>query len=198
MKTNPSKLIHVFLIPAVFAAATLSAYEPQIKLSGRKDVVLSTETRATVLKIGLFYLTQDGNEFAASIDDVSDPFTFEGKASTEVVSTNEDIVENQPEPTVVYDDAMVLDASAQSFAKKVRGSITRGEVSFLQLDGGTLLRPGTSFPVRIPEAGNQSFTLTITEITSSGYTLQIGENTRKLTFDNKPQSGSGSIEFTNP
>jgi hypothetical protein len=196
MKISFLNLLYSTLALAILQGS-LYAFEPQIKLTGRKDLVLSKETRETVLKVGLTYLTKETDEVASEIEELSDPFAFE--ASKVVVPVAENNTEEEPEPVAVnYDDATVLAASAASFAKRVRGSITRGETSFLQLEGGTLLKPGTSFPVRLPQAKEQTFMLTITEITSQGYTLKIGEATQTLTYGNSPQSGSNSVQFTNP
>jgi len=157
--------------------------------------VLGVETRQTVLEVGVKYLATEPEGYSSKIEDLSDPFSFEQEIVSTPVTQNNDDTEEAPEP-VVYDDASVLNASAASFAKKVRGSISRGAATFLQLEGGTLLRPGTSFPVRLPDVKGQTFEMTVTEISSDGYTLQIGEATRTLPFNDKPKSNS--IQLSNP
>ena len=48
MKINLSKL-SVFALVFVLLQGVIYAFEPQIKLAGRKDLVLSSESRETVL-----------------------------------------------------------------------------------------------------------------------------------------------------
>lgn len=195
------KLSHykLFFCPLVVALlhSSLSAFESQIKLAGRKDLVLSVESRQTVLEVGMTFIANKADEYASTIEELTDPFAFKTTALVQVGAGNT-AAEATPEPVINYADADVLAASAASFAQKVRGSISRGDSNFLQLEGGNLLKPGTSFPVRIPQAKHQTFMLTITEITSQGYTLQIGEATQQLRYDNKTQPTSDSIRFSNP
>lgn len=177
--------------------SSLHAFQPEIKLAGRKDLVLGIESRQTVLEVGVACLAAKSEDYLSEIEDLSDPFAFKDATPVvAVVKNNTDKKEPAEAEPVHYDDATVLNASAANFASKVRGSITRGDSNYLQLEGGTLLKPGTSFPVRLPQAKDQAFTLTITEITSEGYTLQIGEATKQLSFNNKSQSNS--IQFSNP
>lgn len=197
------KLLQLNPLPGILAfsllLSSLHAFEPQIKLTGRKDLVLSSESRQLVLKIGLAYLANEKGDYLARLEELSDPFSFKDATPVAPVVAKNTVPEEAPEPvTINYDDAAVLEASSASFSQQVRGSISRGDSRFLQLEGGVLLKPGTSFPVRLPQAKGQTFTLTITEITSSGYTLQMGEATKQLNFDQKSQSNSGSIKFTNP
>lgn len=180
--------------------SSLSAFEPEIKLAGRKDLVLGVESRQTVLELGNDFLSDQKEVDLSKIENLTHPFVFKDDIPVAVVATdnsgNTD-TEVAPEPkTVNYDDATVLAVSASSFAKKVRGSLARGESNYLQLEGGVLLKPGTSFPVRLPQAQDQVFTLTITEITSDGYTLQIGEASKQMSFNSSSQSNS--IQFSNP
>lgn len=196
MKFPHNSLFAAALLVALMHGS-LNAFESAINLAGRKDLVLRIEARETVLEVGRDVLAPKTDDFLSSLADLPDPFAF--KASTPVVPVVADdtAVEEEPEPpAVVYEDAEVLALAAASFAEKVRGSIVRGDSSFLQLEGGALLKTGTSFPVRLPRAKDQTFTLTITEITSEGYTLQIGEATGQFNFNGKPNSNS--IQFTNP
>ncbi|HKK17454.1 MAG TPA: hypothetical protein VJ952_02135 [Opitutales bacterium] len=178
--------------------SSLNAFEPEIKLAGRKDLVLGVDTRQTVLEVGVTYLANPTDDYVPAIEELADPFAFEKAAPVRPVVNNNNDTEESAEPeTVTYSDAEVLELSANSFAQKVRGSIARGDTSYLQLEGGVLLRPGTSFPVRLPQAKNQTFKLTVAEISSDDYTLQIGDATKKLSFGNQPTSNN-SIQFSNP
>lgn len=199
MKFSQSGLSVLGLI-FVLVPGPLNAFESQLKLAGRKDLVIGIENRQTVLDLAEAYLSPPQGEFLPVIASLEDPFIF--KSSTPpVVPVKKDqgsAGKNITEPTSIqYKDAEVLALSAASFTKKVRGTITRGETSFLQLEGGTLLKPGTSFPVRLPHAKDQNFMLSIAEVSSDGYTLQVGEATEEFKFINKNQSSS-AIQLTNP
>ncbi|MGB0743341.1 MAG: hypothetical protein ACPGSB_02340 [Opitutales bacterium] len=175
----------------------LQGFEPEIKLTGPKGLVLSADKRQTVLKLGNKYLNEKPDDFLQQIDEVKDPFGFKEASPVEPAATGNAVAE-EPDPVIIYDDAAVLEASAANFSKQVRGSIVRGDASFLQLEGGVLLRPGTSFPVRLPQAQGQTFTMTLVEISSNGYSLRIGEATKRLTFDVLSSSSSSSPQLSNP
>ena len=57
-----------------------------------------------------------------------------------------------------------------------------------------MLRPGSSFPVKIPQAKDQSFTLNVTDIGRDGYTLQLGEATKRMRYELNASSG---VKFSN-
>jgi hypothetical protein len=175
----------------------LEAFQSDIKLTGPKDLVLSIGTREKVLEVGVNYLANDAEEALPQIGELDDPFSFKQAEPVLAVVPEDTASEAPAKPKKVeYDDATVLGVSAKSFSKKVRGAIARGETSYLQLEGGTLLKPGTSFPVRLPQAQEQTFTLTISEISPDGYTLQIGDATKRMSFDG--MSRSNSIQLSNP
>lgn len=183
----------------ILMQASLMAFEPKVELAGRKDLVLGIESRQTVLALAAQYLASPDDDFLLRIEDLTDPFVF--KSASPVVVVEKDTGDNEAgsgEVFVHYEDADVLALSVASFGQKVRGTIIRGDSSYLQLEGGVLLKPGSSFPVRLPRAKEQVFTLTITEITPVGYTLQIGEASQQLRFDGNSPSNSGRIQFTNP
>lgn len=185
------------LLATALLHGSVSAFETKIKLAGRKDLVLGIENRQTVLEVGVTYLAEKPDDYLPKIEDLADPFNFKKAAPVEQLADGDGESENPEQPQAVnFDNTSVLEAAAVSFAKKVRGSIARGDARYLQLEGGILLKLGTSFPVRLPLVNEQAFMLKITEITSDGYTLQIGESTKQLSFDDKPQSNS--IQFSNP
>jgi hypothetical protein len=57
-----------------------------------------------------------------------------------------------------------------------------------------MIKPGTSFPVTIPQAQGQTFTVTVSEITGNDYTLQIGEATQTISL-NASGTGGGAIKL---
>ncbi len=183
------------LILLAFGVQTLPA-ESQIKLTGRKDLVLSFDSRVTVLDVARQHLSEKGAAFVSQASEASTPFAFEQPVVVVVRDDGQvEEVEKVEEVVVNYDDASVLRAVSQNFAKQVRGTIARGATSFLQLNGGSMVKPGTSFPVSIPQAQGQTFTVTITAITTSGYTLQLGEATQTISINATGSTGAGAIKF---
>lgn len=196
MQTLPLKLT-LLALALSSGQETLLAYTSKVKLTGRSDQVLSIATRKTVLEVGQSLLSRESDDYLSAVEALKEPFAFEKPIVAEPLVDSEE-PDTPPEPTVVhYDDSTVLDISAVNFAKKVTGSIARGDATYLQLEGGTLLKPGASFPVHLPIAPDQSFTLTITEITPNGYTLKIGTATKTLTYD-ESNSSTGSVQFMTP
>jgi len=195
------KLWGFFIFLAGLFPFVVNAIQPEIKLTGRKDFVINTESRQTVLKIGYMHLTEKENDFLVQVDELKNPYTFKEPETPEIVDPEPndpvDVEEERPVVPIRYDDASVLARVAESFSKQVRGSIARGETSYLQLEGGTLLKPGTSFPVSLAQAGDQTFTLTISEINSDGYTLELGSASKQISYDNVSRTSSGSVKFSN-
>lgn len=197
MKCSQMRLCAVALI-LMSLQTSLWAFEPKLKIVAPKDRVLGLEKRQAVVELGKKYLTPPNQDFLALIDGLRDPFAFKTATPVEPVQVPAREVEPVVEEVAVqYEAAEVLALSVANFAKKVRGTISRGDSNYLQLEGGVLLQPGSSFPVRLPQAENQTFMLSITEIDSTGYTLQIGEANTRVNFNNAPQSNS-VIEFSNP
>jgi len=183
-----------YILPAVLLTSLVLQpilAEEQIKLTGRKDLVLSVESRATVLDVARQHLSEKSESFLSLAEDAETPYAFE-QPVVAVLRDDED--EPVEEVVVNYDDASVLRAVANNFAKQVRGTLARGSTSFLQLKGGSMIKPGTNFPVSIPQAQGQTFTVTVSEITSSGYTLQLGEASETISL-NATSSGSGAIKL---
>jgi hypothetical protein len=182
----PAALLAAFILQPLFA-------DTRIKLSGRKDVVLSPSSRAVVLDVARQNLSEKSDDFLMLIAASDNPFLYEqptiAKTSqvTEVTAKVEEVVIN-------YDDASVLRVVAQNFSSQVRGTLVRGSTSFLQLRGGNMIKPGTSFPVTIPQAQGQTFTVTVSEITGNDYTLQIGEATQTISL-NASGTGGGAIKL---
>lgn len=167
--------------------------ESQIKLTGRKDLVLSVDSRQTVLEVARRHLSEKSGAFLSQVQQVETPYAFE-QPVVAVERTN--IATEAPEPAAVnYDDASVLQAVAQNFAQQVRGTLARGSTSYLQLQGGSMIKPGTSFPATIPQARGKKFTVTITEITANGYSLRLGEATQTIRLDGTGSSSTGSIKM---
>lgn len=188
----PLHLLPAFLI-TLLCVPSLPA-EPQIKLTGRKDLVLSVESRQIVLEVARQNLSEPSGAFMSMIEEAKSPYAFD-KPVVSVIRDDGAVIEKVEEAAVNYDDASVLNAVSQNFSKQVRGTLARGATSFLQLKGGSMIRPGTSFPVNIPQAQGQTFTVTIKEISSDSYTLQLGEATQTIRLNASSASGSGAIKF---
>ena len=167
--------------------------EGQIKLTGRKDLVLGVESRANALDVARLHLSEKNDNFLDLISTVQTPYAFEQPPEA-VLNRNGGGEQPVEEAVINYDDASVLRAVANNFAQQVRGTLARGTTSFLQLKGGSMIKPGTSFPVSIPQAQGQTFTVTISEITSDTYTLQLGEAIQTISL-NAASSGSGAMRM---
>jgi hypothetical protein len=194
MNTPIKRLIATALIWALFQSLACALQET-IKLSGSKETVVNRENRKTVLEVGNSFFEEKDDAFVAHVAELTSPYGFR-EPEVEVNVSGKKAEATVVRPVVTYDDASVLEVVAMRFARQVRGSIARGETSFLQIDGGSLLKPGTSFPVKIPQAEDQSFILTITEISPDGYILQIGEATKAMTYDNQPSKSTDRVRFT--
>jgi hypothetical protein len=97
------------------------------------------------------------------------------------------------EKVINYNDASVLSAVATNFSKQVRGTLARGATSYLQLNGGSMIKPGTTFPVSIPQAKGQTFKVTISEITSNSYTMKLGDAEQTVSLGRGGSSSLNSI-----
>jgi hypothetical protein len=161
-------------------------------MTGRKDLVLSVESRQNVLDVARQHLSEKSGAFLSEIEEADSPYVFDQPVVARQINGPAPVPEVVP---VNYDDASVLKVVARNFASQVRGTLARGSTRFLQLNGGSLVKPGTSFPVSIPQAQGQSFTVTITDITTNGYTLQLGEATQTVGLNDSTSAGSGAIKL---
>ncbi|MEM8868510.1 MAG: hypothetical protein AAGC73_09615 [Verrucomicrobiota bacterium] len=157
--------------------------EELIKLSGRKDRVLPVETRELVLDVMDGYLSPDEDGFIDSIEELETPFSII-EAEEEVEKVVEKVVK------INYDDASVLKVIGNNFIEEVRGTMARGTAINLQLKGGRLVKPGYSFPVRIPEIKNKTFTVTIADITQEGVRLELGDEDQFFQYGKDEAEGT--------
>ena len=178
MKKRCFLILFAELFLGVYAFSATS----EIKLSGRKDRVLSYQMREIVLDVAEIYLNQGDEDFVVSTEGIKNPYVFKeavtaAAAPSAVASTEPDAVVVAP---VVYDDASSLKVIGANFAKQMRGTLARGSTHYLQLQGGGMLKSGTSFPVT---SRGQSYTLTISDVNSRGYTLKVGDASLTVPFD---------------
>ncbi len=188
------KIYFLLLSAELFLGAYAFAATPEIKLSGRKDRVLASNMRAIVLDAAEAYLNPENTGFIAMAETLESPYASkegqveEGGIAVEV---------KEPEivtAAVVYDDASILKVIGVSFAKQVRGTLEKGGRSYLQLQGGGLLKSGTSFPATIPDIKDQTFNVTVSGITSRGYTLKMGESTLPVFFNESAGATKDSVQ----
>jgi hypothetical protein len=189
------KTCFLLLSAELFLGGYAFAATPEIKLSGRKDRVLSSQMREVVLDVAVECLNQGDSDFVALAGEIENPYSFKQE---EVVTPERPtaVVSKEPEATVVapvvYDDTSVLNAIGSRFAKQVRGTLARGSIHYLQLQGGGMLKSGTSFPAKIPQVEGKSFTVTIVDVNSRGYTLKMGDASLTLPFDVSSAGSSGA------
>lgn len=184
-----------FLLLSVELLVGASAFAAsEIKLSGRKDRVLSSEMRTTILDVAKECLYREDEGFVALSRGIENPYEFKEEEEEEAPGAPSIAVATKKAEAaaalVVYDDASVLKAVATSFAKKVRGTLARGSIHYLQLQGGGMLKSGTSFPVKIPQIKGKTFTVAISDVHSRGYTLTLGDATIAVPFDRSSLSST--------
>jgi hypothetical protein len=156
--------------------------QPEIKFDQAKDRVVYSNLRSTVLEAAEKSLTRSDDTVIAVLETIKNPYL--AKEEKEVKS---DIT---PKQLTVYDDASILDLIQANFAPQVRGTLAKGSTNYLQLNGGGMLKEGDSFPVQIPQIEDQSFNITILEITTRGYTMKMNDVIQGVTFE----KSSGAIK----
>ncbi len=171
----------------------LSAYDPKIKLSGRKDRVIPVNERAAVAEVATAFLETRADGDAVAVDKIGNPFAFRTEApEEEPVETG--ITVARPS-NVVYDDASLLEAVAPTFAAQVRGILARSGGFYLQLAGGRLLTIGDTFPVRLPGLREGAYTIAIADINARGYTLAINDAERYVPLENFGGNSDGAVPY---
>jgi hypothetical protein len=83
---------------------------------------------------------------------------------------------------------------ASSFAKQVRGTLAKGGIYYLQLQGGGLLNAGASFPVKIPQIEGQSFRVVVSRVDARGYALQMGDASLSMPLNPLSVQAPGAIK----
>ena len=153
------KTCFLLLFAELFLGAYAFAATPEIKLSGRKDRVLTYQMRERVLAVAETHLNQADGGFGVTIEALDNPYAFK-----EVVEFIPRVIEKKPviiDASVVYDDASILEVIGLNLAKQVSGTLARGATYYLQLQGGGTLKSGASFPAKIPQIPGRSFTVTL-------------------------------------
>ena len=186
-----NKTCFLLLSAELLIGATAFAAAPDIKLSERKDRVLSSKMRMIVLQVAEECLNHRDEGFVTLSQEIQSPYAFK----EEVQQTSSAAVAAVAAP-VVYDDASILDGVGASLATQVRGSLARGAIYYLQLQGGGMHKSGASFPFKISKVDGGSFTVTVTiaEINSRGYTLTLGDATLTVPFDATTGASSGATK----
>jgi len=183
------KTCFLLLFAELFLGAGAFAATPEIKLSGRKDRVLTYPMREHVLAVAETHLNQVDEEFKATIETLDNPYAFK-----EVVEFVPRVIEKKPDPveaSVEYDDASILKVVGRNLATQVSGTLARGATHYLQLQGGVMLKSGASFPAKIPQIAGQSFTVTLVDVNSRGYTLKMGAASLTLPFEASSSRSAG-------
>ena len=180
------------LVPAVAKAKS------SIRITGSKDLVITVDSREQVLNAGERYLDRGEPDFLAMVGELENPFSFEQAPElplpTELVETRGSAVPvPAAPPKVVYDDASILAAISGSLGRQVRGTIARGDTRYMQLEGGGLLKAGSTLPARLPQLEGQTFEVTIAEVTADGYTLRLNEESLYVPFSETPRNNSGAL-----
>ncbi|WP_269525612.1 hypothetical protein [Coraliomargarita parva] len=169
-----------------------------LKLTGGKGMVLKIQNREEVLEATDRYLSKADSRFLSVVENMENPFSFEQQPEEAVVgvATSDDGLVDVPATPVVYDDASILKAIGISLAKQVRGTMARGSTRYMQLQGGGLLRMGSSFPAKLPDLPGQEFNVTILEVTTEGFKIGMKELAETIPFATSSNSNS-SISLSN-
>lgn len=187
------KNICFLLITAeLLLGASAFAASPEIKLSGRKDSVLSSQMRTVVLEVAQSCLNRENDAFTSQIAELDSPYAIEEEGA-EAIATEASEPELIAAP-VVYDDASILQAIGDTFAKQISGTLARGTTHYIQLEGGGMLKNGTSFPATVPQVEGKAFTVTIVDITSSSYTLKMRDATLVIPLEAPSERSSGAVK----
>jgi hypothetical protein len=194
----------IILLLEFFAIGAACAASKEINLFARKDRVLPVKTRVEVLRAAEAYLHQRNDGFVRRLEQIADPYVFGRKVEESVPEVEAvpipiiapPVAVRRPVPAapVVYSDASVLKVIAASFSKKVRGTLAKGERYYLQLQGGGLLKAGTSFAVKIPQLPEQSYTVVVSKVDARGYTLQMGQASLPMPLNSISALSSSAIQ----
>lgn len=165
-------LLPIALFPVCLIASINN--QPEIRLTVPKDRVLPVKQRISVLEAAEAYLDRSDELFVTEIAAVASPY------SNGAIET----VDEKPVISIIeYKDPDILELIQSNFATQIRGTIAKGDVYYLQLNGGGKLEAGDSFPAQIPQIEGESFTVTILEITRDGYTLKMNDVVQGVTFE---------------
>lgn len=170
-----------FALP-IYPIAAINDH-PEINIPKVKDRVTSTKLRTSILEIAEASLNRPDETFISTIEEVENPYL-----------TNE---ENQSdiaiESLTAYDDASILKLIQANFSTQIRGTLAKGDKNYLQLNGGGMMQEGDSFPVKVPQIKDKSFTVIVQDITTRGYKLKMNDTIQEVTFEKT----SGIIKDSN-
>jgi len=196
---------HNRLIALGFASlllASASSAKSPIRLGGSKSLVIPADTREEVVQAGRTHLARENPEFAAMAEDLENPFAFEQAEEVlprpQVAEGPDETPVEEPEPVIDYDDATVLKAVSISLRRQVRGTLARGDSRYMQLQGGSLMKEGTTFPARLPQLEGQTFAVVVSEIGDDGFRIKLNEASLYVPYTNESLSQSSSINRIEP
>jgi hypothetical protein len=183
------KTCFLLLSTELFLGGYAFAATPEIKLSGRKDRVLSYQVRERVLAVADSHLNRANEEFGIIIQALDNPYAF--KEVVEFVPRLAEQESDLIDASLVYDDTSILKVIGLNLAKQVSGTLAHGTTHYLQVKGGGMLKSGASFAAKIPQVAGQSFTVTLVHVDSRGYTLKMGDASLALPFDTASSLSAG-------
>lgn len=177
----------IFCILTTLVGALSVTAVDKVKLTIRKNIVVSVSDRDSVITAAEAYLTEKNAMDLAALDEISNPFFNEvAPVVAEVANTQTDVeqpaVVTEATKEVVYGDDSVLKVIGSNFAGQVRGTLARGNTSYIQLQGGNLIKAGAAFPARLPQDADKTYTVKLIEVTPDDYTLSLGSSTLTLQY----------------
>ena len=180
-------ILPIFCIITTTVGTLNVASADKIKLNIRENVVLSVSDRASVISAAEAYLSEKDVTILASIDEVPNPFFSKAPPVVVKVEGTKTDVEQPSEvieapKEVIYGDDSVLKVIAANFARQVRGTLARGGTSYIQLQGGNLIKAGAAFPAHLPQDADKTYTVQLIEVTPDGYTLSLGKSSLTIPY----------------
>ncbi len=182
------KLIHYSALLLILSG--LQLHSKEIKLPPMKDRVIPEAARTTVIDVAKKLILRESQDIdtALNFDETRNPFVFEEEEEIVVKETAE--VEETVAAPVVYGDDSILKAVAVSFSPQVQGTLAKGNTNYLQIKGGGLIKPGSTFPVKLPELNGETHTVSISAVDSNSYTLKLNETELKVPLINASTGGA--------
>lgn len=188
-------LVSIKIVLALLTSA--SVVVAAIDLGGRKDQVIKADSRLEALSLANDYLNgADMAEYAQLIDGIENPFMLgQLVVAAPVIEEQAVVVEEKPQPVIRYEDAAVLDVIATRLASQIRGTMGMGNIYYLQMQSGGLMKTGTSFAAKVPQNKDQSYKVTLTDVTDEDFALKLGDIEKRFEIPDDDPESSGTIQL---
>lgn len=151
--------------------------------SGKPARIMAKDKRGALLEATQGNLNMADPTLASRIGEARSPFVVYREEPKPVVEARP--VSTVTPTDVRLPDAVVLKAFARSF--RVKGVMNRGDQSLLSLRNGALVSVGASKTLSLR---GQQYEVVIESISTSGYTLRLGEAVLRQSLEEGPTEGT--------